>query len=353
MKLKIESRELKRLAAVVKPAVMRSGPLASIVNQVLIRADGAEITMAGTDTNIQIIARGKAEADQFAAVLNMDRLMTACAAAEVLEFTGENDVVKVKAGRGRMTLATSPIDHFPLQDPQRNLVRVDVQNLAERLRSVVFSASRNDIRHYLNGVHLEADSKSGTVHFVATDGFRLATVSDHAEGLSQSVACIIPTAVVNQLISMQPSLLMVSDRELVACGDGYELLSRLIDGRYPDWRRLIPRECEYRSAVDRGELLRLLGIAAGFVQFKNPAAAIRLDTEFQISSCNDNAETFESGVPASGNQRQFNMNVDFLRQGLEWVSDESVVLQWDTTETAAAIAINQGKWWYVAMPLRV
>lgn len=177
-----------------------------------------------------------------------------------VSFSVENDEATIKAGRSRYTLPTMSVEGFPCfqRAPLKHSADFGGDELASLIKSVAFAASTEEARYYLCGVYLNPVGEN--LNFVSTDGHRLVkrAVKAH-ESLAGAPSVILPTQGANEVVKLASGLENVtvawSDTRLELTAGNTVFRTKLIDGTFPDYERVIPPEGPVSVTVDRQELL--------------------------------------------------------------------------------------------------
>ncbi len=275
MKLTIERSALLKTLAHVQSVVERRNTI-PILSNVLVEVADGRLSLTATDMDLAIVDSVAAEVAEPGATTtpahtfyDIVRKLPDGAQVEI-STPGDNNHITLRAGRSVFTLATLPREDFPAAGdgdlPHRfSLQPKDLRNLIDRTR---FAISTEETRYYLNGIYLHA-SESGTVQVlraVATDGHRLARfempLPKGAEGLP---GVILPRKAVGEIRKLideaeEPVEIALSDTRVRLSFESTVLTSKLIDGTFPDYERVIPSgndkvvevDCQsFKAAVDR------------------------------------------------------------------------------------------------------
>ncbi|RVU36065.1 DNA polymerase III subunit beta [Hwanghaeella grinnelliae] len=269
MKLTIERAELLRSLNHVQSVVERRNTI-PILSNVLIEASGSTLRLTATDMDIAIV-------ESVAASIGTEGATTAPAhtlydivrklpdGAQV-ELGKEEDRLELRSGRSRFTLQTLPTEDFPVMTggdmPHTFNLSADIlRGIVDRTR---FAISTEETRYYLNGIYVHA--ADGIMRAVATDGHRLARVETPLpEGAEGMPGVIMPRKTVSELRKLIDESegdveIALSDTKVRYAFDKVELTSKLIDGTFPDYERVIPSgntkmmqvDCKaFSNAVDR------------------------------------------------------------------------------------------------------
>jgi DNA polymerase-3 subunit beta len=275
MKLTIERAALLKTLAHVQSVVERRNTIPILSNVLLEAGDGA-LSLTATDMDLTIVDSVAAEVAQggattVAAHTFYDIVRKLPDGAQVaISATGDGGQIRIEAGRSVFTLATLPKEDFPVSGPADlphsfSLQPGELRNLIDRTR---FAISTEETRYYLNGIYLHATESNGipVLRAVATDGHRLARFEmPLPEGAAGMPGVIVPRKTVGELRKLidesdQPIKLSLSDTRIHFAFDSTALDSKLIDGTFPDYQRVIPvgndkvieLDCRsFAEAVDR------------------------------------------------------------------------------------------------------
>lgn len=268
MQIEIERASLLPALIVVSGVVDRRQTLPILGNLLVDCVDG-KVTLSATDLELQVVTTFEAlKADDGRVTVPARKVVDICRALPEgvrveLNVTGER--ATLVAGRSRFVLSTMPAEDFPTltEDFEGTSFKVEQAVLRRLLDKASISMAVQDVRYYLNGVLLCVEGDR--LLAVATDGHRLskiegATVQDF-EGDPRQV--IIPAKCVVELKRLlEPTgrdvSVRCSDRTLTAALNGTELTTKLVDGRYPEFERVIPRDLSRRALIDRSALLGAL-----------------------------------------------------------------------------------------------
>lgn len=179
----------------------------------------------------------------------------------------DGNVVKIRCGRNNSTLASLDEKSYPVlpfEEIETKMV-LPAQVLLDAIQSTDFSMAKNDARYFLNGVKMEFNNEEKSLNTIATDGHRLAYRSIKVEKEFESLGIILPSTAISKLKSLLKA--EKDDVELTIGHSGnnihfkftdYSLYSKLVDGRFPDYRRVIPRVTNMEFLVEREEFKNML-----------------------------------------------------------------------------------------------
>lgn len=340
-----------------------------ILGNVLMQADDNYLTLTASDSEIEMQARIELHIDQpGATTVPARKLLDLCKHlpdSAFINFDAYGDKVVFKSGRSKFTLATLHYEEFPqtkkLDSPQQVVLTAKV--LHNCIRNTAFSMAQQDVRYYLNGMLLEIGADR--LSCVATDGHRLAyTQCDTNAEPETPVRAIIPRKSVGELQRLLGSIdseeqatLFVTSQQLQVQVAGVQLTTKLIDGRFPDYNRVIPIDGNKELLIDRQSLKQCLTRASVLSNEKYRGVRIALETgTLTISSNNpDQEEAIDQlEVDYSGESAVVGFNVNYLLDVLNILETENarIVIK-DGNSSALITPETSSDSKYVVMPMRL
>ena len=336
-----------------------------ILANVLVTAKGGTVSIMATDLEVEMVAAAAVTIQEEGEITVPGRkFLDICRALKDgvgVELTVSGEKATVKAGRSRFTLATLPAAEFPtVEDIQpRETLTLPQADLKRLLEKTHFSMAHQDVRYYLNGLLLEL--ADGVLRAVATDGHRLALCEVEAGEKGGSHQVIVPRKGVLELQRLlgdsgELELAIGSNHIRAQVGD-IRFTSKLIDGRFPDYQRVIPKRAEKNVGAEREYLRQALSRVA--ILSNEKYRGIRLDMSkdsLRVQAHNPEQEEAEEQVEVryDGEEMEVGFNVNYLLDALGALDGDEVRLQvtdpsssclvWDE-ETAGCK--------YVVMPMRL
>ena len=365
--IKAKRDELLAPLAAVSGIIERRHTL-PILSNVLVDGSGDALSFLATDIEIQISARSglRGSSDARALTVGARKLLDILRAlpedADV-SLQPQDKRLVVKAGRSRFTLQTLPAEDFPkLAKAAGEVARFALpQNSLRRLLGLVqYAMAQQDIRYYLNGLLMVVEG--GELKLVATDGHRLAFASMPLTANLPRQEAIVPRKTVVELAK----LLADSDDEvrieLSATQAGFsfgaiELVSKLIDGKFPDYTRVIPTQHKNRLQAGREPLRQALQRAAILSNEKFRGVRwVLTDGTLKIVSSNAEQEEAqeELEVDYAGDALDIGFNVNYLLDVLNNVPGNELECAFGDSSSSALISYASEKGFkYVVMPMRI
>ena len=339
-----------------------------ILSNVLLERTGDAVAFLATDIEIQITARanlggaGETKALTVGARKLLDILRALPEGAEVALQPQDKRMV-VKAGRSRFTLQTLPAEDFPrLAKPAADAARFSLaQKALRRLLGLVhYAMAQQDIRYYLNGLLMVVEDDR--LKLVATDGHRLAYASLELGAKLPRQEAIVPRKTVIELTKLLADTDDEVGIELSATQAGFrfgavELVTKLIDGKFPDYTRVIPTQHKNRLQIEREPLRQALQRAAILSNEKFRGVRWVLgDGSLKIVSSNAEQEEAqeELEVQYNGEALDIGFNVNYLLDVLNNVPSSGLECHFGDAASSALITYAGEKdFKYVVMPMRI
>jgi len=356
---------LKPLQAVAG-IVERRHTLPILANVLLEQKDG-RLYVTATDLEMQITAdtelAGKEAQAVTVAARKLQDLLRALPDVATLNVDATGGKMTVRAGRSRFNLQTLPAADYPrigLGDEQLQTLTLPQRDLRGLLKSAEFAMAQQDIRYYLNGMLLVFDGAS--LQAVATDGHRLSWASLEVPGSYQRQEVIIPRKTVLELGKLladteDPVTIDILSNQIRFRFANVELVSKVVDGKFPDYNRVIPTGHTKRIELPRTELLAALQRAAILSNEKFRGVRLVLGPgQLKIICTNSEQEEAEDELEVAykGDALDIGFNITYLLDVLQNVTVEHVQLAFGDANSSALITLpDRDDYKYVVMPMRI
>jgi len=366
MKFSIQRETLLKPLQQVIGAVERRQVMPMLGN-VLLRSNERGMTMVATDLEVELMAGVDVDIDAPGeTTLPARKLLDICrnlpeAANLAVQVTGAK--ASISSMRSRFVLATLPAADFPViedihAEHRVTLAQRDLKRLTDR---TVFAMAQQDVRYYLNGLLLHIGD--GSLRAVATDGHRLATSKAGVEIQGDAThQVIIPRKGVLELQriladSDQTIQIELSSNHIRAQVDELRFTSKLIDGRFPDYDRVVPRDSDKTVFVNREAFRSALVRTAILSSEKYRGVRLGLNGQvLKIQSHNPDQEEAEEEleVEYDGEPLEIGFNVNYLLDVLAVIGSETVEIKLkDANSSALLKAPTSDNSLYVVMPMRL
>lgn len=338
-----------------------------VLANILIQADEqAGLSVTATDLEVELVASVAVQVEKGGEITVPGRkLLDICRAlpdGAAVSFALSGDKVTVRSGRSRFTLSTLPASEFPTVEDIKAQQRVNFPQaqLHRLIEKTQFSMANQDVRYYLNGMLLEVAGP--IVRSVATDGHRLALCElpiDGADSTPQQV--IVPRKGVLELQRLigdegECTLEIGTNHLRVALG-GIRLTSKLIDGRFPDYERVIPKESDAPMLADRVQLADGLNRIRILANEKYKGVRVELKPgSVTIQAHNPEQEEAEEEIEVQydGAVMEIGFNVEYLIAALKALDADTVRLEFRDAASSCLIQDPERRdCKYVVMPMRL
>lgn len=318
-----------------------------ILSNILFQTENGRVKLSATNLEIGItcyIGAKVAEEGSLALPARIiGNFVTNLPAGEVIEITNEDQKVKLSSGNYTLSVFSAPGKDFPLipKSSFENALTLSAQEVKSALQKILYAASANTIRPELTGILFAF--KEGSLSMVATDSFRLVEEKILlSEENSTFDEIIIPKETLQELIRViQPEStnirLSVEDNQIFFEVDGVEITSRLINGKFPDYNQVIPKEFSDVIQFQKSDFQRALKIAAGLSGYTGGEVALVCDKEKNelaiISRSHDIGENI-SKFPfenMEGNKNiTFLFHARFIQEYLNSISEEVILFRYNS-----------------------
>jgi DNA polymerase III subunit beta len=379
MELAIERVSLQNSLAMVQGIVERRNTV-PILGHVLLEPEGNKIRLSATDLEVGIRTEVACKASAKGSLtLNARKLFEIVREAEGDEValkSLENDWVELKCGRARFKMMGLDPRSFPAMpsqaakgstEPARKVVKGELKVAATVLAAMIdktlFAVSPDEARYNLSGVYIDSPA-AGTARMVATDGHRLSMVDREVAGFSMQGGAIIPR---KGMAELRKLLDQAGDGEVELALDGSlawikrgatEVSMRLVEGEFPDYRGVIPKQSRYQVMVARDLLLSAIKRAAIFSNERYHGVKFGLSSgTLTVSSASpemgEASETID--VEFGGDEFSIGFNASYVQQVLGVIPEgtDAVLGLSDEVSPGVITTSSDSQFTYVVMPMRL
>jgi len=372
MKFSIERGALLKAVAQAQSVVERRNTIPILAN-VLIEAEGSEVRFRATDLDIEVLDRAPAMVERAgsttvaAVMLNEIVRKLPDGALVTLTENAQTSRLTITAGRSTFALATLPRQDFPVMATAdyTTTFTAPAPVLRRLFDKAKFAISTEETRYYLNGVYMHVAQAEGVavLRCVATDGHRLARIdAPLPEGAAAMPGVIVPRKTVGELRKLLEDDAMtvtvsVSDTKVRFATDAITLTSKVIDGTFPDYTRVIPTGNTRRLEVDAAEFARAVDRVATVSSERSRAVKLSLEEDRLVLSVNapdlGNAEE-ELAVAYGDDKLEIGFNAKYLLEIASQVDRENAVFLFNSSGDPTIMREGDDmSAVYVVMPMRV
>ncbi|MFZ3584361.1 DNA polymerase III subunit beta [Loktanella sp. DJP18] len=372
MKFSIERASLLKAVAQAQSVVERRNTIPILAN-VLIEAEGDTVQFRATDLDIEVVDRAPAKVDRAGATtvaaVTLNEIVRKLPDGSLVTLSedGASGRLTIQAGRSNFSLATLPREDFPVMATSDYTTNFSAPApvLRRLFDKAKFAISTEETRYYLNGVYMHvSDGDSGKVlRCVATDGHRLARIdAELPEGAEGMAGVIVPRKTVGELRKLLDDddlqvAVSVSETKVRFATPDITLTSKVIDGTFPDYTRVIPQNNTRRLEVDAAEFARAVDRVATVSSERSRAVKLQLEDDRLILSVNapdSGAAEEELAVAYSDERLEIGFNAKYLLEIANQVDRDNAVFMFNGSGDPTLMREGSDmSAVYVVMPMRV
>ena len=339
-----------------------------ILANVLIRKTGSQLQFTTSDLEIQIRTNSELDGDEgdFTTTVGARKLidvLRSMPSDQTVSLESSQNKLILKGGKSRFTLQTLPAEDFPLVQEAASfgpVFSVPQKVLKELLNQVSFAMAVHDIRYYLNGILFVAEGKQ--LSLVATDGHRLAFTSATLDVEVPKQEVILPRKTV---LEMQRLLndkegaieMQFAGNQAKFSFEGMEFVTKLVEGKFPDYNRVIPKNHKNIITLGRAPLLASLQRTAILTSEKFKGVRLNIEPG-TLRVASNNAEQEEAvdelDIDYAGDSIEIGFNVTYLIDALSNMTQDMVKIELADSNSSALLTIpDNATFKYVVMPMRI
>jgi len=367
MQFEISRETLSKPLQLVTGVVERRQTL-PVLSNVLLVLEGSQLSMTGTDLEVELIGRVDVEKGSEAGEVTVParKLMDICKSlpdSASLKMELDDNKLIIRSGRSRFTLSTLPSSDFPSAEESSEALEFSIsqERLKEMLDSTSFAMAQQDVRYYLNGLLFEVSPNF--LRLVATDGHRLAMdTEDMSAPTDKILQVIVPRKGILELARLlgegEDNVdIVIGSNHIRAKTANFTFTSKLVDGKFPDYDRVLPKGGDKKIIADRNELRQSLSRTAILSNEKFRGIRLTLlDDEIKILANNPEQEEAEEivAVEYKGDSLEIGFNVSYLVDVLTVLDTETVqIIVSDPNSSALIQGADGSSALYVVMPMRL
>jgi len=361
-------------ATLIKPltyvsSVVEKRQTLPILSNVLLQLDKEGVlTMTGTDLEVEVISRcNDVKGDPGEISLNARKLLDITRAlpeAAEISIRSEDGKAVIRSGRSRFTIQTLPVEDFPRIETEQwsHIWKLPAGSFKTVLAKTAFAMAQQDVRFYLNGLLFDSDGK--VMRTVATDGHRLAkteTTLTSASG-DDSLQAIVPRKAVVELlrmlenseaeveISFNPNHMRVRLESIV-------FTSKLIDGRFPDYEKVIPKNQGKVLNIALGDFHDTLTRASILTNEKFRGVRLSVSPGKMIVTANNPEQeeaSDEIAIDYAGDEIEIGFNVGYMLDAIAAIEGDTVQMTMEDQNSSGTLrAPGDDRTIYIVMPMRL
>jgi DNA polymerase-3 subunit beta len=366
MKLQIEKETLLNPLQQIIGAVEKRQTMPALSN-VLLKATDNSLTLTATDLEIELVSQIAMVIDEPGEItVPARKLLDICKALPneaLINFTVKDNKALLQSGRSRFSLATLPANDFPALEGINSVYEFDITQatLRDIIEKTAFAMAQQDVRYYLNGLMLEVSSNN--LRAVATDGHRLAYCEKQTDAdIADIKQVILPRKGVLELVRLlndtdEPVRITLGSNHLQVEFNDLRLTSKLIDGRFPDYNRVMPAEGENVITADRDQLRQSLIRASILSNEKYRGIRLVLEKnliKLQAQNPDQEEADVEQEVVYNGEEIEIGFNVNYMLDVLNVTDSDMVQASLRDSNSSFLLTYpDQTDCKYVIMPMRL
>jgi len=343
-----------------------------ILSNILFEADNHKLTLSSTDMDISIketincnvIESGSTTIN---AQLIYDIIRKLPETSEIEFISNDGKLLTIRSSGSRFSLACLPKEDFPLIETSNdgNKIQAKAEKLFNLIDKTKFAISNEETRYFLNGLYcnISKENDNSFITFVGTDGHRLAKFSSKNGNTSAEIpGVIIPKKTINELTKLLAESsdeveIDISANKVIFYINNLILISKLIDGSFPDYKKVIPSNNEHNLEINRINLLSAVDRVSTVANEKSPVIKFKLiNNLINLSTINNENSTATEDLEAlySGKEIEIGFNSKYIMDILNNLEDDDIVLSFkDNTSPIIAKEKSKPDLIYVLMPMRV
>ena len=338
-----------------------------ILSNLLLESKQGSLRFTATDLEMQISTQVKTElSEEFQITISAKKLFDITRAlpeSSKIDIQIEEAKVTLKAKKSRFNLQTLPAQDYPVMTKEVDdavELKLPQKKFKALLKQVDFAMAQQDIRYYLNGLLIEIKEKN--INIVGTDGHRLSFTSTELNTSGQQAQVIVPRKTIVELVKLlndteDPVEIVFSKNQVGFKFSDINLITKVIDGKFPDYSRVIPEGHGNSFNINRSLLLDSMLRAS--ILSNDKYRGIRMvieDNNLKLVSNNSEHEQAEEEleIDYKGDKIDIGFNVTYLIDVLTNIQSDQLTIAFNDSSSSCLVTIpNNEKYKYVVMPMRI
>ena len=343
-----------------------------ILSNILIEAKDNSLTLTSTDMDISIIE--KIDCNVFedgSTTINSQILYDIVRKindnSEIEIISNDGKLLTLRADGSRFSLACLPKEDYPIIDQENsgNTIKINSKIIFKLIDKTKFAISNEETRYFLNGLYfnITKDQSNSILTLVGTDGHRLAKFSHNIEdNIDQVSGVIIPKKTIYELCKLLSEIdedvyISISSNKIVFTIENIIFISKLIDGSFPDYKRVIPNDNSNILKINREILLSAVDRVSTIANEKSPVIKFKLlQNILNLNTINNESSTASEDLKINynGDEIEIGFNSKYIMDILNNLEDEEIAINLkDNTSPVIALENSNSNLVYVLMPMRV
>tara|TARA_X000000950_G_scaffold43969_1_gene49582 strand:+ start:395 stop:1510 length:1116 start_codon:yes stop_codon:yes gene_type:complete len=343
-----------------------------ILSNILIEAKDNSLTLSSTDMDISIIE--KIDCNVFedgSTTINSQILYDIVRKindnSEIEIISNDGKLLTLRADGSRFSLACLPKEDYPIIDQENsgNTIKINSKIIFKLIDKTKFAISNEETRYFLNGLYfnITKDQSNSILTLVGTDGHRLAKFSHNIEdNIDQVSGVIIPKKTIYELCKLLSEIdedvyISISSNKIVFTIENIIFISKLIDGSFPDYKRVIPKDNSNILNINREILLSAVDRVSTIANEKSPVVKFKLlQNILNLNTINNESSTASEDLKINynGDEIEIGFNSKYIMDIVNNLEDEEISINLkDNTSPIIALENSNSNLVYVLMPMRV
>ena len=322
-----------------------------ILGNVYIKTDDNQLTLVGSDLETEITTEiNNVVAVNGKTTVSARKLFDICRSLKndaMISIAIEDNKMILTSDRSRFSLQTLPATEYPLLETSENDINFSIKqsDFASLLESTSYSMAQQDVRYFLNGLLIEVGN--GSINIVSTDGHRLAKNEiSHPELSNQIKQSIVPRKAIQEI----SKFLNIESEELIQIGinnshisiksEGYQFISKLIDGKYPEYQKVIPNNLDKKIVINKVLFSEMLSRTAILSNEKFRGISIKfISGSLIVTSRNPDHEEAndEISIDYQGEEVEIGFNVNYLLDAVRSCNSEDIIFEFKDSSSSGII----------------
>ena len=343
-----------------------------ILSNILIEAKKNELTLSSTDMDISIIEKIDCNVlEDGATTINSQILYDIVRKidenSEIEIISNNGKLLTLRASGSRFSLACLPKEDYPMidQDNSGSKININSKVLFKLIDKTKFAISNEETRYFLNGLYFNTNRENDTnvVTLVGTDGHRLAKFSYNLESeIDEISGVIIPKKTIYELSKLLSEIdddvaILISTNKIIFFIDNIVFISKLIDGSFPDYKRVIPQDNSNILKINREILLSAVDRVSTIANEKSPVIKFKLLRNIlNLNTANNESSTASEDliINYEGDEIEIGFNSKYIMDIINNLEDEEISINLkDNTSPIIALENSNTNLVYILMPMRV
>jgi len=371
MKISVEKNHIFKSLSHVQSIVEKKNTI-PVLSNILIEAKDNSLILSATDMDISITETLNCNVIEEGSITvsahTLYDIIRKLPDGNEIEFIANNGkMFSIRSGKSKFSLGCLPKEDFPIIEVNnlKSELSIESKELLKLIEKTRFAISNEETRYFLNGIYFHKRNTNGKecLSFVATDGHRLAKIDFNTkENISEIPGVIIPRKTISELCKLLADFsgivkINLDPNKIIFFVDKSILISKLIDGNFPDYQKVIPNNNTNIMSVKRSDLFLAVDRVSTITNERSPAIKFKLLKNIMNMTSVDS----ESGLATedivteySGNEMEVGFNSKYILEMINNLDDDKITLSFnDTSSPLIATEQSNPDLIYVLMPMRV